>query len=148
MVEKKTPKPKFDRSTTLKLQDEVIDFIQTKFEQLLIFENELGFSQINFGNEEEKKSSKFNVTNSKLPYDSSKAIKLFKASRKLIDSTYKISAFGPTKGGKSTFFRNLTNMKGFFLSGIEKETSHFWKFKESKIDPPISLTEIPDDVKK
>lgn len=74
-MEGKTPKPKFDRSSTLKLQDEVLDFIQTKFEQLLIFENEMGFSHINFSNqnEEEKKSSTFNKTNNKFPYDTSKA---------------------------------------------------------------------------
>jgi hypothetical protein len=46
-------------------------------------------------------------------------------------------AFGPTKGGKSTFLRNITNMKGCFLSATERETSHFWRFKEQ--NHPVDL---------
>jgi ABC-type nitrate/sulfonate/bicarbonate transport system ATPase subunit len=37
---------------------------------------------------------------------------------------------GPTKGGKSTFLRLITNMKGCYLSGVERETTHFGRFKE------------------
>jgi hypothetical protein len=53
---------------------------------------------------------------------------------------YKLLAFGPTKGGKSTFLRYITNMKGCFLSAVERETSHFWRFKEQ--NHPVDLQKI------
>ena len=52
---------------------------------------------------------------------------------------------GPTKGGKSTFLRELTLMKGFFLSGTERVTTTFWKFLECRDEMfnNIILTEVP-----
>jgi len=80
-------------------------------------------------NEESKEDPKLNVTN--IPYDIDLLRKHIDITNKQREERYKLVAFGPTKGGKSTFLRLITNMKGCFLSAVERETSHFWKFKES-----------------
>lgn len=36
---------------------------------------------------------------------------------------------GITKSGKSTLAEKLTNMRGFFNKGVEKETSLMWHYK-------------------
>ena len=61
-----------------------------------------------------------------VPYDIGLLAKLVEKTKKQRDKRYKLVAFGPTKGGKSTFLRLITNMKGCFLSAVERETSHFW----------------------
>jgi ATPase subunit of ABC transporter with duplicated ATPase domains len=54
-----------------------------------------------------------------------------KKAREILNQRVKIAALGPTKAGKSTLLRLLTDMKGCFLSGVERQTSNFWKFKVS-----------------
>ena len=63
-----------------------------------------------------------------IPYNKSETDELLKKSRQLLSSTCKLVVYGPTKGGKSTFLRQITGMDGFFLSGVEKETSNFWTY--------------------
>jgi hypothetical protein len=56
--------------------------------------------------------------------------------------------FGPTKGGKSTFLRDLTEIE-FFFTGTEKETSNFWNILENReqSEIPIHTTEVFEDEK-
>jgi tRNA U34 5-carboxymethylaminomethyl modifying GTPase MnmE/TrmE len=69
----------------------------------------------------------------KHPYDEDKVRILIKESRNLLSYKFKVVVIGPTKAGKSTLFRKLTKMNACFLSGIERETSFFWKFSEGNI---------------
>jgi ABC-type polar amino acid transport system ATPase subunit len=67
---------------------------------------------------------------STLPYDIKYLRELVKQTNEKREKRYKLVALGPTKGGRSTFLRQITNMKGCFLSAVERETTHFWRFKE------------------
>ena len=97
----------------------------------------MGGKYLSFGKssdkEERKEDQKLNVTNINELYDLGLLRTLVLKTKKQREKRYKFVAFGPTKGGKSTFLRLITNMKGCFLSAVERETSHFWRFKESKL---------------
>ena len=70
-----------------------------------------------------------------------------KKAREILDQRVKLAVLGPINAGKSTLLRLLTDMKGCFLSGVERETSNFWKFKVSTepMENPIIFTEISAD---
>ncbi len=70
-----------------------------------------------------------------------------KKAREIIHQRVKLIVFGATKSGKSTFLKNLTQMKGSFLSGVQKETSNFWQFMVSpeSSEKSIIFTEISTD---
>jgi hypothetical protein len=79
---------------------------------------------------------KINVTNI---YQPAELLKLAESSRILRAQRYKLVVLGPTKAGKSTFLRYSTNMKGCILSGIERETTHFWRFNEKSLKEDDSI---------
>jgi ABC-type phosphate/phosphonate transport system ATPase subunit len=54
-----------------------------------------------------------------------------KKAREILDQRVKLAVLGPTKAGKSTLLRVLTQMNGCFLSNTMLETTNFWKFKVS-----------------
>ena len=68
-----------------------------------------------------------------------------KKAREILDQRVKLAVLGPTKAGKSTLLRELTFMKGCFLSGVD--TINFWKFKVSTepMENHIIFTEISAD---
>ena len=84
------------------------------------------------------------TTKNNIFYDASTIQELIKNSRKNLDKTIKLVVLGPAKGGKSTLLRNLTRMNGLFLSGIELETTNFWRFKVSneRMEKSIIFKEI------
>jgi polynucleotide 5'-kinase involved in rRNA processing len=72
----------------------------------------MGGKNISFGNstdkEESKDDQKLNVTNINELYDLGLLRKLVHKTKKQREKRYKLVAFGPTKGGKSTFLRLIT----------------------------------------
>ena len=80
-----------------------------------------------------------------MPYDLSQLQEVAEKSRAIKSKRYKLAVFGQTKSGRSTLLRNLTKMRGLFLSGVEKESSGFCEFKECKSDKPFIFTETSLD---
>jgi polynucleotide 5'-kinase involved in rRNA processing len=73
----------------------------------------------------------FNMTNiNNDRYEPAQLLELVEKSKKIRAQRYKLVVLGPTKAGKSTFLRFSTNMKGCILAGVERETTHFWRFYE------------------
>ena len=77
-------------------------------------------------------------------YDPAQVLKLIETSKNIRAKRYKLVVLGPTKAGKSTFLRYSTNMKGCLLPGVERETTHFWRFFEApeQTDDLIVFTEF------
>ena len=76
-----------------------------------------------------------------------KAREIMKKATEILDQRIKLAVLGPTKAGESFLLRELTFMKGCFLSGFERGTTNFCKFKVSTepMKNPIIFTEISAD---